>query len=83
VSTEVQPAGLFKLVSIVDEMTGEDKVHCSFLGIFGHGKAYVASDAYDDETTECSKPQLDGNDPFPIRAGDELVTGMLGDTIFV
>lgn len=80
-STEVQPAGLFKLVSIVDEMTGEDKVHCSFLGIFGHGNAYVASDAYDEETTECSKPQLDGNDP--VMAGDELVTGMSGDTIFV
>lgn len=80
-STEVQPAGLFKLVSIVDEMTGEDKVHCSFLGIFRHGKAYIASDAYDDETTECSKPQLDGNDP--VMAGDELVTGMSGDTIFV
>jgi hypothetical protein len=59
-------------------MTGEDKVQCSFLGIFGHGKAYVASDAYDDETTECSKPQLDG-----IVAGNELVTGMSGDTMFV
>jgi hypothetical protein len=64
-------------------MTGEDKVHCSFRGIFGHGKAYVASDAYDDETTEGSKPQLDGNDPFPTMAGEELVTGMFRDTIFV
>lgn len=80
----MQPTGLFTLVSIVDDMTGEDKVQCSFLGIFGHGKAYVASDAYDDETTECSKPQLDGAGPFPIiMAGNELVTATSGDTIFV
>lgn len=52
-------------------MTGEDKVPFSFLGIFENGKAYVASDAYDDETTECSKPQLDGADLFPIMAGNE------------
>jgi hypothetical protein len=64
-------------------MTGEDKLQCSFLGIFRHGKAYAASDAYEEETTECSKRQLDGTDPFPIMAGIELVTAMSGDTIFV
>lgn len=64
-------------------MTGEDKVQCSFLGIFGHVKAYAASDAYDEETTECSKRQLDGTDPFPIMAGNELVPGTSGDNIFV
>lgn len=57
-------------------MTGEDKVPSSFLLIFEYGKAHVASDAYDEETTECSKPQLDSTGPFPITAGDELVTGM-------
>jgi hypothetical protein len=64
-------------------MTGEDRVQCSFLGIFGHGKACAASDAYEEETTECSKRQLDGTDPLPIRAGNELVAAMSGDTIFV
>jgi hypothetical protein len=75
VTTEVQATGLFTLVTIVDDMTGEDIVASPFLGIFGNGKACVASEAYDDETTECST-QLEGTDPFPIMAGDELVSGI-------
>jgi len=73
VVSKVEATGLFTLVNIVDDMTGE-----------GTG-AYVASEAYDDETIECSKPQLGGTDPSSTVAGGKLVVGITmpsGDIIF-
>lgn len=85
VVSEIEATVLFTLVNIVDDMTGEGTEALPSSIFFGNGKAYAASEAYDDETTECSKTQLCGTDPFPIMTGDELVIGMSklsGDIMF-
>jgi len=84
VVSEVEATGLFTLVNIVDDMTREGTEALPPFVSFNNGKAYVASEAYDDETIECSKPQLCGTDPSTV-AGGELVTGITkpsGDIIF-
>jgi hypothetical protein len=85
VVSEVEATGLFTLVNIVDDMTGEGTEALPPLVSFNNGKAYVALEAYDDETIECSKPQLCGTDPSSTVAGGELVIGITkpsGDIIF-
>jgi hypothetical protein len=83
--SEVEATGLFTLVNIVDDMTGEGTEALPSLIFFGNRKAYVASQAYDDETIECSKTQLSGTDPSPTMACDELAIGISkpsGDIMF-
>ena len=76
IDPEVQATGLFILVTKVDDMTGEDIAAPPVLGTFENGKVYVASEAYEDEITDFSKTQVQGTDPSPIIAGEQLVTGI-------
>ena len=75
VVSEVEATGLFTLVNIVDDMT-EGTEALPPMVFFNNGKAYVASEAYDDETIEYSKPQLGGTDPSSTVAGGELVVSI-------